>query len=152
MKRCFDSFIVTVVSLGTLSGVLLNGSTAYAGCGFLDITCSPSEWTEPIGGSSWRNDDEGADGGPYMNGTTSGSSVEIINSTGNEIAFSFRGTTYYLENGFSMTLNAGTSSTVTIAWDYSYEPGYQPQQVVFERETMDDWYEFQFNGYGITLY
>ena len=39
---------VLVVSLGLIISTFTSSSEAWAGCGFLDITCNPKKWDNPI--------------------------------------------------------------------------------------------------------
>jgi hypothetical protein len=156
-------FVLSLLAFASLASPTLFPLPAQAGCGFLDITCRPSEWTCPIGGCG------------NGNGSESGSDIQVVtpptyydfqvrNATNGTIYFSINGTRYSLPSGHRQQLRyqrtSGSSSggrsgqhySTTIRWDGDYAEGYQARSFTLPFSNYDSWYEFRSNSTAIYLH
>jgi hypothetical protein len=127
---------------------------AEAGCGFLDITCNPAEWTCPIGGCG-GNGDEGGGAETQVITPATFYEFEIRNATRTAIYFAVNNTQYSLQPGtrqnFRIRRSSGSSSggssgdhyNATISWDGDYPEGYQARSFTLPISGYDSWYEFR---------
>jgi hypothetical protein len=128
-------------------------SPAKAGCGFLDITCSPTNWTCPVGGCA--SDDGGSGAETQVFTPSTYYEFKVKNATGNPVHYFINDVMYTLQPGYEQDYrfqrtsgsssggSSGSHYTTTIHWDEEYTEGFQRRTFLLPFSGYDSWYEFR---------